>query len=179
MLSRSARGSAPFRSNRPTRAAGCWRVSVALAVAAAVGGILWSRRSVQTTRLPRSIAVLPFKPLVEQAPDQAMELGIAETLINRLSSLPDVTVTPLSSVRRYAGSEQDPLAAGRDLDVAAVIEGHVQFQPDRVRLTARLLDVRDRRRVVDWQLRREARRLFRAAGFARTSARRRVVGRPL
>ena len=112
-----------------------------LAVAAAVGGVLWSRRSVQTTRLPRSIAVLPFKPLVEQAPDQAMELGIAETLINRLSSLPDVTVTPLSSVRRYAGSEQDPLAAGRDLDVAAVIEGHVQFQPDRVRLTARLLDV--------------------------------------
>ena len=112
-----------------------------LAVAAAVGGVLWSRRSVQTARMPRSIAVLPFKPLVEQAPDQAMELGIAETLINRLSSLPGVAVTPLSSVRRYADSEQDPLAAGRDLDVAAVIEGHVQFQPDRVRLTARLLDV--------------------------------------
>ena len=112
-----------------------------LAVAAAVGGVLWSRRSVQTARMPRSIAVLPFKPLVEQAPDQAMELGIAETLINRLSSLPGVTVTPLSSVRRYADSEQDPLAAGRDLDVAAVIEGHVQFRPDRVRLTARLLDV--------------------------------------
>jgi DNA-binding winged helix-turn-helix (wHTH) protein/TolB-like protein/Flp pilus assembly protein TadD len=112
-----------------------------MAVAAAVGGVLWSRRPVQTARMPRSIAVLPFKPLVEQAADQAMELGIAETLINRLSSLPDVTVTPLSSVRRYADSEQDPLAAGRDLDVAAVIEGHVQFQPDRVRLTARLLDV--------------------------------------
>jgi DNA-binding winged helix-turn-helix (wHTH) protein/TolB-like protein/Flp pilus assembly protein TadD len=112
-----------------------------LAVAAAIGGVLWSRRSGQTARMPRSIAVLPFKPLVEQAPDQAMELGMAETLINRLSNLPDVTVTPLSSVRRYAGSEQDPLAAGRDLDVAAVIEGHVQFQPDRVRLTARLLDV--------------------------------------
>jgi DNA-binding winged helix-turn-helix (wHTH) protein/TolB-like protein/Flp pilus assembly protein TadD len=112
-----------------------------VALAAAVGGILWSRRSAQTVRMPRSIAVLPFKPLVEQAPDQAMELGMAETLINRLSNLPDVAVTPLSSVRRYAGSEQDPLAAGRDLDVAAVIEGHVQFQPDRVRLTARLLDV--------------------------------------
>ena len=112
-----------------------------VAVAATVGGVLWSRRSVQSVRMPRSIAVLPFKPLIEQAPDQAMELGIAETLINRLSNLPDVTVTPLSSVRRYAGSEQDPLAAGRDLDVAAVIEGHVQFRPDRVRLTARLLDV--------------------------------------
>jgi DNA-binding winged helix-turn-helix (wHTH) protein len=63
-----------------------------LAVAAAVGGVLWSRRSGQTVRMPRSIAVLPFKPLVEQAPDQAMELGMAETLINRLSNLPDVTL---------------------------------------------------------------------------------------
>jgi DNA-binding winged helix-turn-helix (wHTH) protein/TolB-like protein/Flp pilus assembly protein TadD len=136
---------APAAAPVPEKAAYSRRFVLAglggLAVAAAVGGVLWSRRSVQTARMPRSIAVLPFKPLVEQAPDQAMELGIAETLINRLSNLPDVTVTPLSSVRRYADSEQDPLAAGRDLDVAAVIEGHVQFQPDRVRLTARLLDV--------------------------------------
>ena len=136
---------APARMRLPERPAYSRRWLLAglggVAVTAAIGGVLWSRRSVRTARMPRSIAVLPFKPLVEQAPDQAMELGIAETLINRLSSLPDVTVTPLSSVRRYTGREQDPLAAGRDLDVAAVIEGHVQFRPDRVRLTARLLDV--------------------------------------
>jgi DNA-binding winged helix-turn-helix (wHTH) protein/TolB-like protein/Flp pilus assembly protein TadD len=103
----------------------------------------WLRRPPGKSRLPQSIAVLPFKPLVAQAGDEALELGIAETLINRLSGMQGVTVTPLSSVRRFSGANQDPLAAGRALAVAAVIEGHVQFQPDRIRLTARLLDVRD------------------------------------
>jgi len=123
------------------------RLLVALGGAAALtaaGAILWRiRRPAATSRMPQSIAVLPFKPLVEQAGDEALEFGIAETLINRLSGLPGVTVTPLSSVRRFAGANQDPLAAGRALAVVAVIEGHVQFQPDRIRLTARLLDVRD------------------------------------
>ncbi len=105
--------------------------------------VWWLRRPPGQSRLPQSIAVLPFKPLVEQVGDEALEFGIAETLINRLSGLPGVTVTPLSSVRQFAGANQDPLAAGRALAVAAVIEGHVQFQPDRIRLTARLLDVRD------------------------------------
>lgn len=116
---------------------------VGAAVAVAAGGLWWARRNPGATRLPQSIAVLPFKPLVARAGDEALELGIAETLINRLSGLPGVAVTPLSSVRHFAGADQDPLAAGRALEVAAVIEGHVQFEADRVRLTARLLDVRD------------------------------------
>jgi DNA-binding winged helix-turn-helix (wHTH) protein/TolB-like protein/Flp pilus assembly protein TadD len=113
------------------------------ALAAAAAYVWWLRRPPGQSRMPQSIAVLPFKPLVEEAGDEALEFGIAETLINRLSGLPGVTVTPLSSARRFAGADQDPVAAGRALAVAAVIEGHVQFQPDRIRLTARLLDVRD------------------------------------
>jgi DNA-binding winged helix-turn-helix (wHTH) protein/TolB-like protein/Flp pilus assembly protein TadD len=110
---------------------------------AAAATAWWLRRPSGKSRLPQSIAVLPFKPLVAEAGDEALEFGIAETLINRLSDLPGVTVTPLSSVRRFTGANQDPLAAGRALAVVAVIEGHVQFQPDRIRLTARLLDVSD------------------------------------
>ena len=125
-------------SRRPLLALG----AIGLATA---GGLMWSRRQAVPTGLPRSIAVLPFKPLVTGGGDQALELGISETLINRLSLLPAVTVTPLSSVRRYAGADHDPLAAGRELDVAAVIEGHVQLVEGRVRLTARLLDVEDGR----------------------------------
>jgi DNA-binding winged helix-turn-helix (wHTH) protein/TolB-like protein/Flp pilus assembly protein TadD len=116
---------------------------VGAAMAFGAGGLWWARRDPGATRLPRSIAVLPFKPLVARAGDEALELGIAETLINRLSGLPGVAVSPLSSVRRFDGADQDPVEAGRTLEVAAVIEGHVQFEADRVRLTARLLDVRD------------------------------------
>ena len=76
-------------------------------------------------------------------PNEAVELGVAETLINRLSELPGVVVSPLSSVRRFGGVEQDPLEAGRTLHVDAVVDGYIQIQQDNVRLTARLLDVGD------------------------------------
>lgn len=105
----------------------------------AAGGWWWLRG--QPGRLPSSIAVLPFKSLLPEQRNEAIEIGIAELLINRLSALPGVVVTPLSSVRRFSAVDQDPLQAGRNLDVAAVVDGTVQIRRDKVRLTARLLDV--------------------------------------
>jgi tetratricopeptide (TPR) repeat protein len=64
-------------------------------------------------------------------------------MINRLSELPGIVVSPLSSVRRYSGQSVDPQEAGRTLRVAAVLDGHVQVENDRLRLTARLVDVND------------------------------------
>ena len=111
--------------------------------AGAVGLALWRQRPGDGSSLPSSIAVLPFKPLVTGSGNEAMELGITESLINRLSELPGVIVSPLSSVRRYASIDDNPLAAGRELDVSAVVDGHMQIQGDRIRLTARLLAVAD------------------------------------
>jgi DNA-binding winged helix-turn-helix (wHTH) protein len=62
----------------------------------------------------RTIAVLPFKPLVAENRDDALEMGVADTLISRLSNVREIIVRPSSSVRRYGGLEQDPLAAGRE-----------------------------------------------------------------
>jgi DNA-binding winged helix-turn-helix (wHTH) protein/TolB-like protein/Tfp pilus assembly protein PilF len=112
-------------------------VAAAIAVA---GGAWWFSRPAPS-RLPASIAVLPFKPLLAPSRNEAIEIGVAELLINRLSALPGVVITPLSSVRRYSSVDQDPLAAGRELGVAAVVDGTVQIERDDVRLTARLLDV--------------------------------------
>jgi len=109
--------------------------------AAGTGWLLWPGRSDAPPRRPASIAVLPFQPLLENAGNEALEVGMADALITRLSNLPGVVVAPFSSVRRYADHGQDPLAVGRELDVAAVLESHIQVQSDRVRLTARLLDV--------------------------------------
>lgn len=111
------------------------------AAVATVAGAAWLLRPRPAPRLPASIAVLPFKPLLGNAGNAAIEIGVAELLINRLSNLPDLVVKPLSSVRRYAAAEQDPLQAGRALGVAAVLDGYVQIEQGNVRLTARLLDV--------------------------------------
>jgi len=90
-----------------------------------------------------TLAVLPFKPVVATDRDEALEFGMADTMILRLSGIAGVSVHPLSSVRRYAALDTDPLAAGRELGVRSVLDGSVQRSGGRLRVTARLLSVDD------------------------------------
>jgi len=88
-----------------------------------------------------SIAVLPFQPLARNKRDESLEMGMADTLITRLSGIRDLVVRPMSSVRKYADLKLDALAAGRELGVESVLEGSLQRHSDRVRVTVRLLNV--------------------------------------
>jgi len=88
-----------------------------------------------------SIAVLPFQPLARDKRDESLEMGMADTLIARLSGIRNIVVRPMSSVRKYADSNLDSLAAGRALGVDSVLEGSLQHQANRVRVTVRLLKV--------------------------------------
>ncbi|HET9787767.1 MAG TPA: winged helix-turn-helix domain-containing protein, partial [Pyrinomonadaceae bacterium] len=91
----------------------------------------------------KTIAVLPFKPLVEKDRDEALELGMADALIIRLSNSGEIIVRPLSSVRRYGGLEQDAQKAGVELGVQSVLDGSIQRRGDDIRVTARLTNVAD------------------------------------
>lgn len=91
----------------------------------------------------KSIAVLPFKPLAEKSRDEVLEIGMADTLINRLSGMKDVVVRPISAVRKYAGLEQDAVTAGQEQRVEAVLDGSIYKSGDRVRVTVRLVKVAD------------------------------------
>src|SRR6266498_658382 len=91
----------------------------------------------------RSIAVLPFKPLVVEARDESLQLGMAETLITTLSNVSQITVRPTSAVRKYTGLEQDAVVAGREQRVDAVLDGSIQRLGDRIRVTVRLVRVED------------------------------------
>jgi DNA-binding winged helix-turn-helix (wHTH) protein len=97
----------PARSNR--------RAVIAVALAAlllATGVAVLLSNRFATQRQIESIAVLPFKPLVRESGDPALELGMADTLIARLGNGGALVVRPLSSVRKYAPLEQDSLVAG-------------------------------------------------------------------
>jgi TolB-like protein/Flp pilus assembly protein TadD len=119
---------------------------VVIAVALGAGASLWHGRSSPAADAPiRAVAVLPFKPLVMESRDEALELGMADTLITKLGSTREIVVRPIGAVRRYAAVEQDPLAAGRALGVEAVLDGTIQRWGDRIRVTARLLRVGDGR----------------------------------
>jgi DNA-binding winged helix-turn-helix (wHTH) protein/Tfp pilus assembly protein PilF len=90
----------------------------------------------------RTMAVLPFQPLVAEYRDPALELGMADTLIARLSGR-GIIVRPVNSVRKYVESDQDPLAAGRELGVELVLEGSIQRRGDSIRVTVRLVKTVD------------------------------------
>src|SRR4051812_42711215 len=91
----------------------------------------------------RTIAVLPFSPLTAEGRDEALEIGMADTLIARLSNIRATVVRPLSSVRKYTNLHQDTVAAGRELGVDSLLEGNIQREGSKIRVTARLISVVD------------------------------------
>ena len=89
------------------------------------------------------MAVLPFKPLVPSDRDEYLEMGMVDVLITKLSNIRQLKVRSISTVRKYADLQEDPVAAGRELQVEAVLDGSIQRVGDRVRVTVRLLNVQD------------------------------------
>ena len=94
-----------------------------------------------------SIAVLP---LVNQSRDPDTEYlsdGLTESIINSLTQLPSLRVSPRSSVFQYKGKDIDPLKAARDLGVRAVLTGRMLQRGDNLMVSAELLDVRDNKQL--------------------------------
>jgi DNA-binding winged helix-turn-helix (wHTH) protein/TolB-like protein/Flp pilus assembly protein TadD len=122
-------------------------VVVAIGLVSALALVLvfwWKSWPVESvTEIPRTIAVLPFKPLAANHRDEAFELGMADSLITRLGNLRRIIVRPTGAIRKYSSLDQDPIAAGREQRVDAVLEGSLHREGDKVRVTARLIDTRD------------------------------------
>ena len=74
-----------------------------------------------------------------------LAIGITrDALITRLARSGSVVVRPTRSVLRYAGASVDPREAGRELQVEAVLDGTIQRQGDRLRLTLQLVPLSSR-----------------------------------
>lgn len=116
-------------------------VGLVAVIVAALAFFFWNR---PVNKSPvRSVAVLPFKPLVAENREEALEIGMADTLIARLAGSTEVVVRPLSSVRRFGNQDADPQSAGRELGVEAVLDGSVQRWGDKIRVNVRLINVTD------------------------------------
>lgn len=90
-----------------------------------------------------SLAVLPFEPMAGNPDDAYLGLGLADSLITRLSNLRRIAVRPTSAVRRYLGAEREPAEVGRLLQVDAVLDGTIRRSGDSLRITVQLVNVRD------------------------------------
>jgi tetratricopeptide (TPR) repeat protein len=116
---------------------------VALLLAAVGLGyfFFYARKTASSADGKNSIAVLPLKPINTENRDQLYEIGIADSLILKLSSMKGFIVRPLSATRTYADIEQDPLAAGREQKVDYVLASNYQLAGGKIRVTAQLFNV--------------------------------------
>jgi DNA-binding winged helix-turn-helix (wHTH) protein/TolB-like protein/Tfp pilus assembly protein PilF len=108
-----------------------------------MGLFLSPRDSAVTQSAGLSLAILPFKPLLPAERNESLELGMTQSLISSLGEHSPQLISPLSSVRRYAAMDQNPIAAGRELGVDTVLEGSLQRRDDRLRVSVQLLRVSD------------------------------------
>jgi len=124
--------------------------AAALVAVLVVGAIAWRLPSIRSPAVPpqpQTIAILPFAPVVASERNEALELGMADSLIMELSRSPSLIVRPLSATRRFVALDQDPVDAGRQLAVEAVVDGTLQIGDGRLRASARLLRVADGRQL--------------------------------
>jgi serine/threonine protein kinase/tetratricopeptide (TPR) repeat protein len=104
-------------------------------------------RSRNTGPAIQSIAVLPFENQSQDPETEYLSDGVTETIINSLAQLPNVKVIARSSVFRYKGQKIDPLKAGQELGVQAVLTGRLVQRGDSLTISTELLDVRDNKQL--------------------------------
>jgi len=91
-----------------------------------------------------SIAVLPFADMSPEGDQEYFADGIAEELLNTLTSCcTHLRVPARTSSFAFKGKDVDAREIGARLGVDALIEGSVRKSGDRVRITVQLIDVRD------------------------------------
>jgi adenylate cyclase len=89
----------------------------------------------------KSIAVLPFVNMSDDANNEYFSDGISEEILNLLTQVPEMRVTSRSSAFSFKGQNVDiPTIAAR-LNVAHVLEGSVRKSDNQLRITAQLIEV--------------------------------------
>lgn len=90
-----------------------------------------------------SIAVLPLANVSNDPDTEYLCDGIAETIINNLSRLPQLRVMAVSTVFRWKRVDVDPQKIGRELNVRALVTGKIIRLNQRLIFRFELVDVTD------------------------------------
>jgi len=89
-----------------------------------------------------SIAVLPFENRSGNTDTDYLSDGLTDSLIFRFSQLPNLKVSPTSSVMRYKGKAEDIAQIAKELDVDAVLSGRLMQLGDSLDISVQLIDAR-------------------------------------
>ena len=124
-----------------------YRTSAQLAQALASGSLT---TPTDTQTLPqqavasaKSVAVLPFANMSNDAENEYFADGMAEEIINALSKIQSLRVASRTVSFALKGKNEDLAEVGRKLRVSTVLDGSVRRMGNRLRITAQLVNVAD------------------------------------
>ncbi len=129
----------PCASTRATRGgvrtAGAIAAMALLVAIALAGAYEWRRAG---ERL-EGVAVLPFRNLSGDEEQDPLADGITQALVLELSNTAGLRVVSRTSASQYKGADRPLGQIGRELGVGAVVDGTVDRDGDRLRITVQLV----------------------------------------
>lgn len=96
-----------------------------------------------TDSIEKSIAVLPFSNMSDDASNEFFADGISEEILNALAQVKELKVAGRTSAFAFKGRNEDLREIGEALGVNHVLEGSVRKAGNKVRVTAQLIQVSD------------------------------------
>ena len=119
-------------------------VLVLLVAALALAVPFYRHRNLTTSSPPeKSIAVLPFADLSEAKDQEYFCDGISEEILDGLARVDGLHVVGRTSSFSFKGKNANVSEVGKKLNVASVLEGTLQREGNRVRITAELVNTRN------------------------------------
>ena len=91
----------------------------------------------------RRIAVLPFASMSPNPEDEYFADGMTEELISTLSKIHPLRVISRTSVMRYKQTGKTVPEISRELNVGSILEGSVRKAADELRISVKLIDVKN------------------------------------
>ncbi len=116
--------------------------------------------TISEKRWKNSIAVLSFEDLSPQKDQEYFCDGMANSIINTLSTISGLSVRARGSSFSFKGRQRDINEIGKRLNVETVLEGSVQKAGSRLRITAQLINVSDESLLWSVQYNRELDDIF-------------------
>src|SRR4030095_2872247 len=108
-----------------------FRVAVRLRRQSILGG---------TGTAKQAIAVLPYQNLTTSKDGEVLAMGIAESVLHQLGNLAELDVISRTSSFTFGEREADAKEIGRQLGARYLLEGSVQSDRTRMRVTTQLID---------------------------------------
>ena len=134
----AGRSSAAVASTRNSIIAGI--LGIVLVTALGIGSYFYYGQG--TSQQIDSIAVMPFENRSGSTDADYLADGLTDSLIFRFSQLPDLKVSPTSSVMRYKGTAKDPAEIARELNVKGVLTGRLIQLGDNLSINVQFIDAR-------------------------------------